>query len=283
MNNYKSELFLKIIIAAINNSLKKTSDIDDIFSKVNSMLVTLDEELLTYDFLQKIYAYIVHKFPSMNDSFIMFTNYVMPEKPKIYCNFLPYTIINKPNYSVFVCDFKVYGDLQNELNEHEIMLLVKETFQDYFVRFTNIEEFIKNNFPEVNNLSESEFNELLQIMDKKTVNEQIELDKKYIRLFLTYRKLATVIEHSYFRKMYGNKFLADVKGYMTKDEAVYYPNKIDKMFFHLFHFNGKEVRRYRTITNMEDLRNSVNYKMVNLIRDDFDKLQAKLLMSELIN
>lgn len=163
------------------------------------------------------------------------------------------------------------------------MLLVKESFQDYFVRFTNIEEFIKNNFPEVNDLSESEFNELLQIMDKKTINEQIELDKKYMRLFLTYRRLVTVIEHSYFRKMYGNKFLADVKGYMTKDEVVYYLNKTDKMFFHLFYFNGKEVHRYRTITDMEDLRNSINYKMVNLIRDDFDRLQAKLLMSELIS
>lgn len=110
-DNYKSELFFKIIIASIDNSLKKTSDIDDIFSKVNSMLAALDKELLTYDFLQKIYAYIVSKFPSMNDSFITFTNYVKPEKPKIYCNFLPYIIINKPNYSVFVCDFKVHEDL----------------------------------------------------------------------------------------------------------------------------------------------------------------------------
>lgn len=285
MNNYKSELFFKIIIASIDNSLKikKIPDIDDIFSRVNSMLATLDKELLTYNFLQKIYAYIVSKFPSTTDYFTTFNDYVMPEKTKIYCNFLPDIIINKPNYSVLVCDFKVYEDLQNKLNEHEIMLLVKETFQDYFVRFTNIEEFIKNNFLEVNNLSESEFNELLQIMDKKTINAQVELDKKYTRLFLTYRKLEAVIEHSYFRKMYGNKFLADVKGYMTKDEIVYYPNKMNKMFFHLFHFNGKKVRRYRTITNMEDLRNSINYKMVNLIRDDLDILQSKLLMSELIN
>jgi len=282
-DNYKSELFFKIIIASIDNLLKKTSDIDDIFSRVNSMLVTLDKELLTYDFLQKIYAYIVNKFPSTTDYFIIFDDYVMPEKPKIYCNFLPDIIINIPNYSVIICDFKVYGDLQNKLNEHEIMLLVKGTFQDYFIRFTNIEEFIKNNFPEVNDLSKSEFNELLRIMDKKTINEQIELDKKYTRLFLTYEKLEAVIEHSYFRKMYGNKFLADVKGYMTKDEVVYYPNKTDKMFFHLFHFNGKEVYRYKTITNMEDLRNSVNYKMANFIRDDFDIIQSKLLMSELIS
>lgn len=282
-DNYKSELFFKIIIASIDNLLKKTSDIDDIFSNVNSTLAILDKDLLTYNFLRKIYAYIFNKFTLTTDYFITFDDYVMPEKQKIYCNFLPDTIINRPNYSVIICDFKIYGDLQNELNEHEIMLLVKETFRDYFVRFTNIEEFIKNNFPEVNDLSESEFNELLQIMDKKTINEQIDLDKKYVRLFLTYRKLVTVIENSYFRKMYGNKFLADVKGYMTKDEVVYYPNKTDKMFFHLFHFNGKEVRRYRTITNMEDLRNSINYKMVNLMRDDFDRLQAKLLMSELIN
>ena len=185
MNNYKSDLFFKIIIASIDNLLKikKIPNIDDIFSKVNSMLAVLDKELLTYNFLQKIYTYIVRNFPSTTDYFITFDDYVIPEKPKIYCNFLPDTIINKPNYSVLVCDFKVYEDLQNELNEHEIMLLVKETFRDYFVRFTNIEEFIKNNFPEVNDLSELEFNELLQIMDKKTINAQIELDKRYTRLF----------------------------------------------------------------------------------------------------
>ena len=296
LNRMKSILPYISYQAMFHKELEKvlayTHKSENLFEFLNFFLDFLKEEKIEVN-VEELYRILCFaNNPSGTKEYMKFKKQRERNKQDYFTKYIKQDILNHPKrYQFNFCD--VLRNFRNEkilivedtlptLDEKTLIIRENKKLVDV-VLFHNIKDFIRNNFVEVSSLSDGRLEKILYKIDEKVVDNSVEIDKRFYRLFYFYLKARLDLENenSFLRRLNYDEFKCSYKGFATEDSFLLInvnPANIFCMYF--VKEDGIFKNKMETL-NIDEIEKFLDDEIKELAKNELDKLKAELLFRDL--